>query len=559
MRKKIFQNKSLLLILILAAGLRLTAIDNFPAGFTADEAVQGYTAYSILKTGRDEWGEFLPLNPRSFGDFKPPLYTYLTIPSVAIFGLNELAVRLPSAILGILAVLATYLLTQELFKKEKLALLAAFFLAISPWHLGFSRSAIEANLTAFFFPLGFYFFWRGLRQTKYFSLAAFFWGLNLYSYHSARLFTFLFAFFITWQQRKKLFSRGKKIFAAGLVAAIFILPVFFSLVRGGGEKRFLDVSLFSPTDHWEEVSRQQFESPLPQPWPRIFNNKVTWVMDKFIKNYLSYFSFTFLFAEGSPDTTYANLPGRGLIYLWQLPLLLAAAYFVYKRQEKRTPALLLWLFLAGLPAALSKESLHANRASTFLPLWSILSAYGAFFAWKRLAKRFSGLTQKAVKLGSFVVVFVSLVFFLEHYFFHAPFKFAQGLSYGYRELIEYLEGLEDDYDKIVMTKRFSEPQIFVAFYKKMDPSRYQAASQEYLLYEKEDRVFLDQLGTYRLGKYEFRDLNWGADRELQNTLVVGGTKDFDIEKVFPQKTILYPNGQAAWLIVDPEAPRRNEK
>ena len=191
------------LILILAFALRVIALGDFPAGFTADEAVQGYTAYSILKTGRDEWGEFLPLNPRSFGDFKPPLYTYLTIPSVAIFGLSEFSVRLPSAILGVFAILAAYLLAKELFKKEKLALLAALFLAISPWHLGFSRSAVEANLTAFFFPLGLYFYLKGLKNSKHFLFAALFWGLNLYTYHSARFFTLVFAFFIIWRDRRK--------------------------------------------------------------------------------------------------------------------------------------------------------------------------------------------------------------------------------------------------------------------------------------------------------------------------------------------------------------------
>src|SRR3989344_8926202 len=92
----------LILIIILAALTRVLFLGQFPNGFTGDEAQQGYSAYSILKTGKDEWGQVLPIFPRGFGDYKPPLYTYLTIPSVAVFGLNIFAVRLPSALIGIL-------------------------------------------------------------------------------------------------------------------------------------------------------------------------------------------------------------------------------------------------------------------------------------------------------------------------------------------------------------------------------------------------------------------------------------------------------------------------
>lgn len=214
--------------------------------------------------------------------------------------------------------------------------------------------------------------------------------------------------------------------------------------------------------------------------------------------------------------------------------------------------LLLWLFLAGLPAALSKESAHANRAVTFLPLWSILSAYGGYFWWQHLSRRFSVSVKKLVLSLSCLVVFASLVFFLDEYFSHAPVKLAKGLSYGYRETINYLKSIEDDYDKIVMTKRFSEPQVFVAFYKKYNPALYQKETQDFLRYEKDGLTFLDQLGVYRLGKYEFRDINWGADKNLKKTLIVGGLEDFTIEKVNPIKTVYYPNGKEAFLIIDAE-------
>src|SRR3989344_6073268 len=155
----------LAIIIILSAVLRLVALDKFPNGFTGDEAQQGYSAYSIFKTGKDEWGELLPLFPRGFGDYKPPLYTYLTVPSVGLLGLNVLAVRLPAALAGILAVLIVYFLTKELLKNQKIALWASFLLAINPWHIQISRTAWEGGLGILTFSLGLLFFLKsGLRN-----------------------------------------------------------------------------------------------------------------------------------------------------------------------------------------------------------------------------------------------------------------------------------------------------------------------------------------------------------------------------------------------------------
>ena len=68
----------------------------------------------------------------AFGDYKPSLPIYLTIPFIAIFGLSDLAVRLPSAIFGILTVLFIYFLVKELFSNQRLALTSALFFGYLP-------------------------------------------------------------------------------------------------------------------------------------------------------------------------------------------------------------------------------------------------------------------------------------------------------------------------------------------------------------------------------------------------------------------------------------------
>src|SRR3990167_9776130 len=129
----------LLLIIILASLLRIWNLNNFPVGFNADEAAIGYNAYSLLQTGKDEYGSSFPLSFKSFGDYKPGLYFYFVMPFVAILGLNEWAVRIPSALFGIGTVILIYFLAKEIFKNRWVGIFSSLLLAISPWHIHFSR------------------------------------------------------------------------------------------------------------------------------------------------------------------------------------------------------------------------------------------------------------------------------------------------------------------------------------------------------------------------------------------------------------------------------------
>ena len=114
--KKFIIHNSLFIILALATALRFWNLGGNPPHLSPDEASLGYNAYSILKTGRDEYGELLPMVFKSFGDYKPGFYVYLTVPFVAVLGLNEWSVRLPSVIAGTVAVYLLYL--RVIFQKH---------------------------------------------------------------------------------------------------------------------------------------------------------------------------------------------------------------------------------------------------------------------------------------------------------------------------------------------------------------------------------------------------------------------------------------------------------
>jgi len=513
-------------ILFLALFLRIVALGSFPLGFTADEAAQGYTAWSILKTGRDEWGKFLPLFPRSFGDFKPPLYTYLIIPSVAIFGLNEFAVRLPSALFGTLAVLMTFLVVKELFRSlrnvDYFALIASLLLAISPWHLSLSRGAFEANLTVFFLTAGFYFFLKGVKQSKFLLLAALFFGLNLFSYHSARLVTPLFLGFLIWWKRKEIFKKK----SWGWWVSSFC---FFSLFLGGtiwmllgeGKMRVTDIGIFS--------TRWQI--------PKIF-----------IRQYLSYLSGEFFFTKGAGEATYGMIPGRGVVYLFELPALIFAFVWLVKKWNNNFLPILVWITLAPIPAALSfGVGYHANRVAVMMPAIQILSAFGLLVSFDYLKKFFQA--KLLFSLYSFVFV-LSFSFFIYDYFIHSSKILARGMGYGWREAMNDINQIEDKYSKIIVSRSFSEPQTFVAFYKKWDPWDFQKQSNDWLRYQKDGLKFVDQLGSYSLGKYEFRDIHWQQEKNLKNVVLVVKANEVPFEESINKRIIPYPDGEPAFLIVE---------
>jgi 4-amino-4-deoxy-L-arabinose transferase-like glycosyltransferase len=530
-------------ILVLAVLLRIPLLAQFPNGFSGDEASQGYAAYSILKTGHDEWGEFLPSFFRSFGEFKPPIYTYLTIPSIFFFDVGEFAVRLPAALIGVATVCLLYFVVQELFRSRFLSLVSCLLLAISPWHFQFSRTALEANLLPFFFLLSLFFFIKSQSQMKFLPLSALFAGLSFYTYQLSKIFIPLFFICALFLFQPKL---KKETLVAILIFLILALPTFFS-----SQARFSDVSIFNPSQ-LSQLNDRRFAcaQSLPDGVCRIFHNKVTFWTTSFFENYFSYFSFQFLFTGARPDFSYLNLPGTPLLYLFELPLILFGLFAL--RKEKFAPLLFLWIVLAPVPASLTTGTFHANRAVTFLPVFEIFAAAGALWLFGKLkterAKQFS-------IFAFFLVAIVSLAFILESYFIRLPKNPAESLRYGYRQTIAFTESVKDQYEKIIFSKAYSEPQAFVAFYSKLDPKIYQGYSKDYLRYEKEGKKFVDQLESYQLGKYEFRDINWEKDKKIKNALLVGPPQDFPAN-VSGVKTVDFPNGEVAFRIVESEVRER---
>jgi len=539
-------------IIIIAAVLRLWQLGNVPPSPDWDEAALGYNAFSILQTGRDEYGEKLPVLLKSFGDYKPALYSYLSVPSIVIFDLTTFAVRFPSAFFGILTVYTTYLLVRLLGKREDLALLSAFFLAVSPWHIQFSRVAFETNIGLSLNILAALFFVYGLRRPFFLSLSSLMLGLGLYSYQSEKVFVpllFLILVIVFYQKLKII--PFKYHIAAVITGIIISLPMILALTKDSSTTlgRAKGVSVFSAQSAEFDTNTQKvlIDKEKGTALGLVFDNRRVFYFRQIAENYLSHWDINWLFVKG--DIGRHHAPGMGLLYLVELPLILIGIYILifgnYPKEIKRL--IILWFIIAPIPASVTTGVPHAVRTFNFLPTFQIFSALGLleivrYFQQRRMVVPKFGI----ISLQKIVIVIISLgflfnfVYYLDQYFVQQNYFHSEDWQYGYAQAVAQTSELADGYEKIVISNGgyLDQSYIFYLFYQKYPPREYQSHMS-----------FLENSATDRkIGKYEFRKINWSVDKNRENTLFIGMPDEFDSSAVV-RSTINFLNGKPAMRIV----------
>lgn len=526
------------LILVLAFVLRFYQLGVNPPSLDWDETALGYNAWSILKTGKDEYGTRLPLTLRSFDDYKPPVYVYLTVPSVAIFGLNDFAVRLPSAALGILTVVTICFLAYEIFQNWGISLLAMFLLSISPWHLQFSRVAFETNIALSFTVFGAWAFLAGLKKPKLLIASMVLFGVALYSYHSARIFVPLLGLTLVILFRKKLWQFWKYCLVAGVIGVIICLPLFRILTTTEGKMRLHGVSsIADPAILYQSIAKIEEDQANGFPLGRFVHNRRIVYLKTFLEGYLYHFNLNWLFLKG--DNNRHHAPGVGLLYLWELPFVLAGIYFLIKNKPKFYQVVFLWLVLAPAPAAPTTQLPHAIRALNMVVPMHLFTAYGFYMFLEAIKKR-KALIKNSLLFGILCLLFFNFFYYLHQYYVHMPLEWSFDWQYGRKQTVAVTESLKDKYSKVVVSTQLEQPHIFWLYYLKYDPVRY-----------------LTEGGTASGGfaevrnkfdKYEFRPINWEKDQNEENVLFVGLPKEFP-GGIVTIKTIYYLNGEEAIKIV----------
>ena len=360
-------------ILIVAGFLRFYHLTQTPPGLYPDEAMDGDNALQALHTG--DFKVFYAANNGEEG-----LFADLEAVVLAASGVHEpWTLRLPSAVFGFFTVLGLFFLARELFRRDGIALLAAFFLATSFWHVNFSRIGFRAILAPFFLVWSVYFFTRSIRAARFVSsawlatLGGLFFGLGAYSYISYRIAPLLFLLMVPLLWRERRFWRAGAVFAT--VALLIMMPIGLYF-------------LHHPADFFGRTSQVSVLGS-PHPAADVFRNSVK--------------TAEMLDFHGDENWRH-NLPGRPELS-WPVGLafwtgVILGLLLLFKKHEPRRDGLtrsraglpyllcFAWIGLAGLPVVFSNEGVpHALRAILMIPPIMLLAAAGGAWIYDRAAKR----------------------------------------------------------------------------------------------------------------------------------------------------------------------------
>ena len=470
----------LFLILLLAFVLRFYKLAEVPHGMAWDEAAIAYNGFAIFNTRRDEWLQRLPISFRSFGDYKAPLAIYQSGFFTKIFGMNLFAVRLPFVIHGVLAVLAAYLLFKELFfkdkHKEKWALFAAFLLAISPWHLHYSRIAFESGIALNLMFWGLFFFFRYLRLEKLPNLlmASLCSVLAIYAYHSSKVtipLLFIFLFF------KNLNLFKKKILSL-IIVATFSLVLLYPFLKDS----FVGEGLARASS-----------TIFAQGYPALE------LVKKLLINTLSYFSLDFLIS-GKNLGNYRHGDGRfGIIE--PISLILIIFYLFLKKNKSKLLSISLMIIICGLlPAIIADGQSSSNRSILALPGFILLVVLAVRSIYDVLE------SHKKIFFTALITLYLAyLALYQLNYYRNYPQKNADDFLDGYLETMTYLRQVDrSNIKQIVFTNDYQQAYIYALCAFEVNPIAYQGGI---------------------LNLFFFTDKVDAGDLEKPNTIVVASKFD----------------------------------
>lgn len=495
----------LILILLLSLLLRVYKLDQVPPGFWYDEASYSYSAYSVLETGRDELGALLPLWFKNFGQYKDPLYLYLLIPLLKIMGLSVFITRFASVILGVLTTIAVYLLGKELFKNTKISLIASFLFAISPFALQFNRMQNENNLLVFLVTIASYYTLKEIRNKWFLVFGVILFSLTFYASLAGRFFVPLLLLIFICVYRNYIKGKRKTIVYSGLLMFVFLIPFIRYVVTPQAWPRVEQTSITSDIGITLDINKERLEHNSVNSLGRLYHNKVVGYGRVLLRNYLIHFSPEFLLFSGDPNKLYST-PNMGIMYVWELVMLLYGAHILLNRKNKKPAVLLiLWLLLAFLPAAMTRFVPSGSRSFQAAPAIVLISAVGFYGIWKIIKT-----TRHIFPLAAVGVLFIiaNFIYYLDNYYVHFPVRYAYAWRRGSEEVVDRVARLESNYEKVIVDQE-GISYINFLFFLKYPP---QLVQKEAKLTPPDEFGFsyIPKIGKYYFEKNPPQELEEGA-------------------------------------------------
>lgn len=554
----------LILILALATILRIWKLDSVPVSLFGDELDVGYHAYSILKTGKDYSGNLMPVHFRSLAEWRTPLYIYSAIPTVGLFGISPLGVRLPAAIFGILSVWIIYLLVKKITGNNTIGLLSSLFLSISPWHLHYSRAGFEVTELLFFYITGVFFLLKAIKDGKWLSTATFCLGITPWVYSTAKLFlplTLVAVLAIWWKDLKRV-PKSNLLWAIIIFIAV-VGPFTWNTLFGGGTQRIEGISIFNdPTvipqmgfDRQNDIRARGESDGSVTTLDKLFHNKITSYTNNFVNNYLQSFSTEFLFING--DSLNLRHSSGEEFYNYQFAfMILGLSFLITSNLDKKVKIFLIfWILASPIPSAITQGGgNHATRLIFMLPILIILIAFGTYYSYTKINKKFKNLFFVLIS----IILVLSFVFYQHDYWIHYPWKSERWWHGGFKDAISSAVSEGEKYNKVIISGADEPPLIFFLAWSQYSPSDFQ---QKYPL----SKEFLSGFGEVeRLDKYYFPAI--GVSKNLyelgsilpENTLYLATIKEINLDLIneperVPQdiqlvKIINYPSGNPAFYL-----------
>jgi len=513
----------ILIIIAAATAIRIVDLGELPPGLFVDEAFTGYDAYSLSRTARDMWGNRLPIFFMSWGDYNSGLYRYLTVPWVATMGLTEAAVRAAAALAGVLTILVAFALGRRLFS-TRVGLVAAALLAVSPWHLQFSRIGFRGILLPLFLSLGVLLFDVAIERKRWWPiLAAVVFGVALYTYSPARVIVpvMFVVLFLLYRSRMEWSRRN----AVAMFAVLFVLsvPLIATTLGGEGQQRYAIMSVFNP-ETGGGVDAASTASLI-------------------VRNYVSHFSARFLLTAGDANLRHSPA-GIGQLNWGTFALLLTGLVFAARQRSRSYLLLIIWMLVAPLPDSFTTDNVpNALRSIAMLPAVQILAAAGMFglLDLKTAPEGRWRLARPAIVALAILLVGISAGRSLTSYFTAYRVESAPWWDCGYREAISYTESVKGRFDGAIVVRPDREhmhayamnPYVFIypLFYTAHDPAR---------LHRSRDAGSYVPLDPPGQGLITVEMLTPG-------TMYIIRAHQTNIDH--PLHTVLYPSGEPAFVVV----------
>lgn len=509
---------SLILILALAIFLRFWQLGVTPKGFYLDEAALGYNAYSVMETGKDEYGKSFPVLFRSFGDFKAPIYSYLLIPIYKVFGMSVFSTRLLSALIGVIGIWFCFWMVKNLSNKTNLSLIVALLFALSPWHLIFSRTSYETNVAFTFFIISLWSFYKYKQNKKYLILAGLMASLSFLTYHSERVIVPLVFFLLFIKENKNIFDKKyfKTLIFSLVLAFLIVLPTIKLMTTPGFLSRINSLSIFSSNvkQPWG------FNSNLTSYQNLVLNNSPILKIREFASLYSSYFSPRYLFGLGDPGPR-SSYPDLAPFLFWQLPFLISGIVWLFKKTKSEDQDLkflvIIMLLISPIPSSITRDPFSSIRALPLVFPLLILISIGIH-----------KLVEKKPKIGVMLLLLLSLwscgKIYLSVFKFNDYFRGASW-NEGINQLVT---AVQNEKLPVIIDNARGEIYSQIIFFTKADPQTYQDNNPEVSLSDYYTNMDRNQIK--HINNITVRGIVWEKDI-YQEQILVGDELSIDDKQI----------------------------